>query len=464
MSFFIPSFDFLKVITMKTNPSLTPVNLALLLACGLFTQGSALAQSDVNARIQQLEQQLKQLKDQVEASAKENVVVGDAPGSLRIPNTESSVRIYGIAELNMVREGRGDNSNNDYSTFLPYAPLNGSAAAKKTGRNYLHARTSRLGLEAAAPSPWGQVSAKVEGDFNNDPRLGNSSVSGDIANLYTQQVSNSYGFRLRHAYLQVGGWMVGQNWSTFMDIDNTPETVDFNGPIGATFVRQPQVRYTYVTPQTGNYTVALENSLSYVYDKAGSAMDAGFSRTPDLVLRWDRGFPWGSLNVRAVSHEIKLNDGDGLNTAQRGTGFGVSGQIKTGGDDFISWLITGGTGIGRYFNYVEGAGYNDATNKIELEKVLGLVVGYQKKFNDQYRMNLVYGEQKSASNGYTAWANTHGLGGGQYGFNRKVQQLHVGGFWNPIKAVEVGAEYIWGQRKTLAGEKGDMSRINLLDG
>lgn len=447
---------------MRTHLKLTPLNLALLMAGGLCLHGHALAQSDVNARIQQLEQQLKQLKEQVEASTKETVVVGDAPGSLRIPNTESSLRVYGIAELNMVREAKGDNSNNDYSTFLPYAPLKGSADAKKSGRSYLHARTSRLGLEAATPSPWGQVSVKVEGDFNNDPRLGNSSVSGDSKNLYTQQVSNSYGFRLRHAYFQVGGWMAGQNWSTFMDIDNTPETVDFNGPIGATFLRQPQVRYTYVTPQSGNYTAALENSVSYAIDKTGTAMKEGFSSMPDVVLRWDRSFPWGSLNLRTVSHEIKLNDGAGLNTAKRGTGFGASGQIKTGGDDFISWLVTGGTGIGRYFNYVEGAGYNDITKRIELEKAMGIVVGYQKKFNDQYRMNIVYGEQRHGTNAYTAWAKSNGLDSGQYGVNRKVQQLHVGGFWNPIKPVEIGAEYIWGQRKTLAGETGDMSRINLL--
>ena len=78
-------------------------------------------------------------------------------------------------------------------------PLRGSADAKRSGETYLHARTSRIGIEAATPTQYGLLMAKVEGDFNNDPRTGNSAVYGSLANIYTQQATNSYDFRLRHA-------------------------------------------------------------------------------------------------------------------------------------------------------------------------------------------------------------------------------------------------------------------------
>ena len=84
------------------------------------------------------------------------------------------------------------------------------------------------------------------------------------------------------------------------------------------------------------------------------------------------------------------------------------------------------------------------------------------RFSDTFRMNFVYGTQKTAENPYTAWARTNGLDSGQYGFNRKVSQFHIGGIWNPIKPVDIGLEYIWGKRTTLAGERGDMSRINFM--
>lgn len=455
---------------------------AALAVLSLGISVSPFAQAADADRIAQLEAQMKQLmaqievlkastasankevtdiKDQMSAQTKELVVAGDIPGSFRLPGTETSVRLYGVAELNGVKEFKGDGGKNDYSTFMPYMPLRGSADARRSGEAYMHARTSRIGIEAATPTQWGQLMAKVEGDFNNDPRTGNSAVYGSANNIYTQQATNSYDFRLRHAYFQLGPWLVGQTWSTFMDIDNTPETVDFNGPIGSTFIRQPQIRYTYVTPQYGNFTAAVENSTSYVLDNTGATTPDGFAKVPDLVARWDKPFTWGSLSLRGVSHELRINNGAGISEERRGYGLAASGQIKTVGEDFISWIVTGGHGIGRYFNYIEGAIYDPTANKILMEKSLGIVLGYQRKFNDTFRMNFVLGTQKTYSNDYTNFVIDSGLGNAA-GMNRRVTQAHIGGIWNPIKPVDIGLEYIWGKRETLLGEKGDMSRINLL--
>ena len=467
-----------------------------LLAAGIGAGAPLVHAADAD-RIAQLEKQLKmmqaqleemkknsvkasevaELRDQMSAQTKENVVVGDIPNSFRVPGSDVSIRVYGVAELNMVHETKGDNSNNDYSTFMPYMPLNGSRASERSGQTYLHARTSRIGIEGATPSPFGMIMAKVEGDFNNDPRTGNSAVYGDLKNIYTQQATNSYGFRLRHAYVQTPNWLFGQTWSTFMDLDNTPETVDFNGPIGSTFIRQPQIRYTHVTPQYGNFAVAVENSVSYVLDPTGSTSVAGFSRVPDLVLRWDKPFTWGSLSLRGVSHEHRVNgtlclttacssstpgDTANVNSSKRGYGLSASGQIKTFGDDFISWIVTGGEGIGRYFNYIEGAGYNATNGSIEMEKAMGVVLGYQRKFSDTFRMNFVYGTQRHFENSYTDWARANGMASGRYAVNRNVSQFHIGGIWNPVKVMDIGLEYIYGRRETLSGEHGNMSRVNFL--
>lgn len=74
-------------------------------------------------------------------------------------------------------------------------------------------------------------------------------------------VSNSAVPRLRHAYaegtmpLGPGAFtlMAGQNWSTFMNTDvAVPDTIDFNGPAGQLFARQPQIRLTYGIPYGKN--------------------------------------------------------------------------------------------------------------------------------------------------------------------------------------------------------------------
>jgi hypothetical protein len=398
--------------------------------------------------------------EQLEIKQKDAVVLGDIGNSFRLPGSETSLRIYGFAEVNAVKEFKGDNSGNDYSTALQYAPINGSTS--RNGVSYLTARTSRFGLEASTPTGYGPLGIKIEGDFNNEPRTGNSAVSGSAGNIYTQAWTNSYGFRLRQAYGQFGGLLVGQTWSTFLDLDNSPETVDFNGPPGSTSIRQPQIRYAYGTKDMGTFTIALENSVSYLLDSTASALTQGFAKMPDLIGRWDKGFGWGSMSVRGLSQEFRANDGAGLEASKRGYGLGATAFIKMrDATDFLSVAVTYGDGIGRYFNGVEGAAYDAATNRILTEKVVGLVVGYQYKASDIFRANFVLGAQRNYDNAYTDFIRANGLDSGQYGINRSAYQAHLGFIYNPIKSVDFGAEYIFGQRETLSGEKGDLSRLNL---
>lgn len=428
---------------------------------------------EMRAEIKRLSAELKELKsakaensnealaervEQVELRVKDAVVGGDIPNSSRLPGSDTSVRLYGFAEMTMVKEFKGDNSAADYSTFAPSAPLRGTALANRKGVSYLTARTSRFGIEASTPTQYGPLGIKIEGDFNNDPRTGNAAVNDKVANIYTQQATNSYNFRLRHAYGTFGGLLIGQTWSTFMDGDNAPETVDFNGPIGSTFIRQPQIRYSYPTKDYGSFTVAAENAVSYVLDNTGTATTNGFAKVPDFVARWDRGFDWGAVSLRGVSTEHRIEDGVTDAVSRRGYGLAASGTYKVVGDDIMTWAVTGGTGIGRYFNYIEGAFYDAANHRIVTEKALGLIVGYQHKPSATLRYNASVGMQRNYNNEYTDFARANGLANA---INSDVWQAHLGFIWNPVKGVDLGAEYIYGRRKTLAGEFGDMSRVNL---
>lgn len=450
---------------MKLHRTLIALPAAALLLAG----GAASAQTreeKLEAEVKKLRAEVEQLKgraDEAEVKAKDAVVLGDIPGSFRLPGTDLSLRLYGFAELDWVHEFMGDNSDIDYSTFAPYLPLSGSPENKKKNRDYLDVRASRLGLETAYPTRWGVLQTKIEGDFNNEPRTGNAAAYGSDRNVFTQQQTNSYGFRVRHAYGQFAGLLVGQTWSTFMDVDNSPETTDFNGPIGSTFIRQPQIRYTYGTPDWGNFTVALENSSSYALDSGGLALASSHSRVPDLVVRWDKGFGWGSMSVRGVTQETRVDDGAGGKAAARGFGAASTAFIKTrGGDDFLSLAVTFGDGIGRYFNYVEGAAFDAAGRKMLLERALGVVAGYQYKVSPMVRINLVYGYQQNFDNAFTDFARANGLDAGRFGINRKVQQAHFGPIFTPVKGVDLGLEAIWADRKTLAKESGEMLRLNLM--
>jgi hypothetical protein len=396
--------------------------------------------------------------DLLEVKQGDAVVKGDIPGSFRIPGSEISLHLYGYAELDWVHQFQGDNSDNDYSTFPGGLPLKGDANYSRKGRDYMTVRESRFGIESAMPTKYGVLGAKIEGDFNNEPRVGDSSQYGSGAQVSTQAFTNSYGFRVRHAYGTFGGLLIGQTWSTFMDVDNFPETVDFNGPVGGTFIRQPQIRYAYATPTAGTFTVALENSVTVVANSDGAD---SVSNIPDLVLRWDRGFDWGALSLRAMEQQFRLK-GPTISETAVGYGLAASGLVKSRDRDFLTWGVTYGRGVGRYLNYVEGALYDPDNAKIQLQTAIGGYLGYQLKVSDLLRFNFAYGLTYSFDDAFKDAAERLGLASGRFGVNRWVQQGHAGFFVSPVPATDFGLEAIAAGRMTLAKEHGSDFRLNFL--
>lgn len=238
--------------------------------------------------------------------AKAAVTAGELPGSFKLPDSNTSVRLYGFAELNWIHDWQATSPGDAFS-FLAFQPLNGSAEAKVRDNRMVTARTSRIGIETSTPSAYGPLSVKIEGDFYRDRP---NEFPG--ATRFDQAPLNSQIFRLRVAYGQIGRWRAGQDWSTFMDVDNSPETVDFNGPIGYPFLRQPMIRYTYPLAAGSDLVFAVEASKSVVV--VGTGFDAvpingNTKRVPDLVARWNYAGKWGAFTLRGVTNELRVNTG-----------------------------------------------------------------------------------------------------------------------------------------------------------
>src|SRR5436190_19770600 len=106
----------------------------------------------------------------------------------------------------------------------------------------VHARSTRLHLDVAGPTSAGPMRIYVEGDFFGDNNA----------------------FRLRHAFGTVAGVLGGQTWSTFMDEDCMPETLDYDSPIAYPLIRQGQIRYTKQLEGGSYWAIALEDPASTV--------------------------------------------------------------------------------------------------------------------------------------------------------------------------------------------------------
>jgi hypothetical protein len=297
-------------------------------------------------------------------------------------------------------------------------PIEGSAAAAKHGDTYLTGRGSRLGLAGTiGDSP---VSFKLEGDFD-----GTTAEGGRPGQLGT----NSTGFRIRHAYVQVGGWLVGQSWTNFEDLPSLVETVQFNPPLTGATPRQGQVRYTFGLDKGSELSFSAENAQSL--DFSGN----DFDRSLDLTGKWLHSGDWGHVAVRFVTSEYRTNTGTASRSA-RGYLGALSGSFNVGSSGRLVYGLFAGDGAGRYMwgSLLQGA--VDTGTDVSLFKSKAYHVGYTHNWTSKIRSNVDF-SQVSFDNNPNAITNLH---------NKDLTQFHVNVIAGVAKNTEVGLEFANGRR------------------
>lgn len=408
---------------------------------------------ELKTLVKQLQQRLEQIENRENAKATatnaattskpaNSVSAGELPGSIKLPGTDTSLKIYGYAQLDATYDHKGrtsDINDWDWASALFVQPFDNRTTGKASkGQFYATARTSRIGFETATPTASGTLTTKVEGDFNAPNQF-----QGELA-------TNSTIFRLRHAYGQLGNVLIGQTWSNFSDLGSFPDTVDFNPPGTTALLRQPQIRYTL---PLGNSKLALsvENPQSLSFPTKSGAAD--FDRTPDFVANWTVSGSRGHLSLRAASLEYR-ND----NHSKRGYGLGLGGSMKVGDGTLVAG-VQGGEGIGRYMlnSLVQGA--IDDGKSIRLWNAAGWHLGYTHAWNTKLRSNLI-GSQTYFQKDDAANIAQRALGSEDLYPNRRLDQVYLNTFWAFEKNAELGLEYAWGKRTTFNDEVGTQQRIN----
>jgi hypothetical protein len=380
----------------------------------------------------------------------------EAPGTFKIPGTDSTIKFYGYAQLDTTIDFSGrpvGYENSDWATYLPAVPADDSAAGKHLKpQTYLTARTSRFGIQTNTPTKVGAVGVKLEGDFNGP--------TGFQSETYT----NSVVFRLRHAYGTVGGLLVGQTWSTFLDLNAAPDTVDFNGPGTLALVRNPMIRYTFGFGPSLNLAVAAENNRGPQY-----GVDARYVTVPDLHANLGftgKGF---TLSARAVmqtfNRAIVNGAGDAYVDASPkhkvGVAGAVSGSLKLGADTLVA-QIAGGPGVGRYLLNAPANVVFNGSGDLETVDTYGVHAGYTHVWNPALRSNIV---------GAYSWVVDPKIDGAATPAGsldapnqKEFVQAFANTFWTFAKNAEFGLEYEFGQWKSFTGAgtseiKGTQNRV-----
>lgn len=240
-----------------------------------------------------------------------------------------------------------------------------------------HARQSRFFFTTATPLDNGKtLAARLEFDMM-------STVGGD------ERITNGYSPSIRHAFFTYDKWLFGQTWSTFMDVNSLPDSLDFIGNTdGAIFVRQAQVRYT-----NGGFQLGIENPETTLTPFGGGArIVTDDNGVPDVVARYNLTGDWGSLSLAGIARELAYDTGT-FDESTNGYAVAFSGKINLGKND-LRFSINSGDGIGRYLglNTINDAIMTGGEDIGELEAIsaTGYSVSYRHIWGDKWRSNIMY--------------------------------------------------------------------------
>lgn len=267
-----------------------------------------------------------------------------------------------------------------------------------TGSNFRgQAIQSRLGIRASLEG----AKAVLEGDF-----FGNGGG----------------GFRLRQAYVDIGGFRLGQNWTNFMPIESYPSTLDFQGPAGIPFARVTQARYTFGSASGFGGSASIEQA-------AGDSSDPAF--TGALSYTSDRYF----VKLAALGTQVSAGGGAEVD----GFGVNLSGNAQLWEGGAINASYTTGEAISSYL----GFGGADVFGGAAVE-AKGLTIGLSQQVN-KWNFGLAYG------------LRTNDIGGATD--TEELQTVHLTANYQIRDNTTTGIEYIHGERSLFDGTSASAGRV-----
>jgi hypothetical protein len=399
----------------------------------------------VAKRIEQLENEQREEENksvstvQVKTIDMDRVVMkGDRRNSLKVPGTDTSLSIGGRLETSLIYDiGPGPTSRGGDIASSSTAILEGTPEFDIRGDTHLTARNSRFNITTTTPTQFGQLRTFIEGDFNGPPN-----------NKASRATTNRTVFGLRHAYGQLGNVLFGHYWTSYMDRTVFPTKINGSGPVGRTFMRQGQLRYTHRFTNGGQLAVALENPYAD-FNRADDENSA--DSYPDLISFYRYQTDRWHLQFTGMVRRMGVNEGipGGAKDHVNGWGLNQTGAFRLPWDDRITWNINFGDGIGRYLDGGARLGTTlNADGKLETQFGYGGFISYRHWWSETLSSSIDSGT--SIFNLNPEAANTA---------NRKLFSSHLNLIWEPNDDMQFGIEYIWGKREVHDGRKGTINRM-----
>ena len=187
----------------------------------------------------------------------------------------------------------------------------------------------------------------------------------------------------------------------------------------------------------------------------------GITRTPDIIAS-ARFHPHERLHMKLalIARQIRGQLERGSAEQELGGGATVSGRITTpllDERDSVLFQLNAGNGIGRYVNDLASVGsfdgvFNLETGELELFEIVAGYVSYQHWWGrNNMRSNFTFGVVEVD--------NPDFVSGDAY---KRTLRFSSNLMWSPTPRIDVGTEYLWGNRKNENGDNNDATQIQVM--
>jgi hypothetical protein len=347
----------------------------------------------------------------------------------KLGSTDTEYLIGGYLQLDAIAARKRQDGDEQDTVIVSATPF---AAAGSESR--LGIRQSQINWLSRTPTGAGEFWTRIEVNFFDD--------DGEARPVVNQ------------IYARLGeGLILGKTYSTFMDENALPTTLDYNGPSGVTFARQWLLRASVPVGKSFRLEAAAEESQADLTASGAPGTVSSHAERPDLTARLRAEGEWGSMQLSALSRSVTVRAsaaGASLERRIAGEGLSFSGSLGVLEDDALLWQIVSGKGIGRYYNDpltalgVEGAG-------LDVLRMSGATLYYEHQWSARW---------KSVAGASTLWIDDEGAARPQEAL-RRLNYYSANLIWRASPLLVFGGEVIYGKAARVSGDTADNTRLQL---
>lgn len=371
-------------------------------------------------------------KEKTEVLSSSELVSDAFPGSWPMFGTDTRMKIGGYMKTDFIYDFDGTLDKDQF--LMSTIPVKGTPEYGNDGYTSFLAKETRINFDIRRIKPGSPaLQAFIEGDF----------------------WSNGNQLRLRHAYLNVGGFIMGQTWTTLSFLESLPYMIDFAAGDALFGGRTTQIRYTHKMSDQWKVAIGVEQLATLGIGNPLGLPGEAKREWPLLALRsdyrWDDGVLFLGTSIAQLHWD---GEGSGQSDDALQYDFIVAGRQKIGDTNYIAWNVSYGEGSGENIIAFAGSNANAVLNsdgKLETMPALSVLLGGGHEWNSEWSSHLsyAYGWLDTPEDRDPLALKRGGIG-------------HVNLLWHPVKQFSTAVEYIWGAQRVQNDALGRAQRLQFM--